>query len=106
LTLFANTARVKILSMTLIRITGSQLHAARILVGLSREEIAKRAGLCRHSLMKWEGSSHAVPGAMYSHLLRVIDVLEAEGARFTGDNGVARPAPIAGTVLRSEGAAA
>jgi hypothetical protein len=26
--------------MSLIRITGSQLHAARVLVGLSREEVA------------------------------------------------------------------
>jgi hypothetical protein len=35
--------------MMLIRITGSQLHAARVLVGLSREEVAERAGRCRHS---------------------------------------------------------
>ena len=54
--------------MMLIRITGSQLHAARVLVGLSREEVAERAGLCRHSIRKWETSSHAIPGAMYTHL--------------------------------------
>jgi hypothetical protein len=30
--------------MTLIRITGSQLHSVRVLVGLSREEVAERAG--------------------------------------------------------------
>jgi transcriptional regulator with XRE-family HTH domain len=47
--------------MMLIRITGSQLHAARVLVGLSREEVAERAGLCRHSIRKWETSSHAAP---------------------------------------------
>jgi hypothetical protein len=35
--------------MTLIRVTGSQFHAARVLVGLSREDLAERAGLCRHS---------------------------------------------------------
>jgi len=35
--------------MPLIRITGSQLHAARVLVGLSRDTAAERAGLCRHS---------------------------------------------------------
>ena len=51
--------------MSLIRITGSQLHAARVLVGLSREDLAGRAGLCRHSIRKWETSSHAIPGAMY-----------------------------------------
>jgi transcriptional regulator with XRE-family HTH domain len=62
--------------MTLISITGSQLHAARVLVGLSREEVAKRAGLCRHSIRKWETSSHAIPGAM--SLCRVVDVLERQ----------------------------
>jgi hypothetical protein len=30
--------------MSLIRVTGSQLHAARVLVGLSREDLAERAG--------------------------------------------------------------
>jgi transcriptional regulator with XRE-family HTH domain len=71
--------------MTLIRVTGSQLHAARVLVGLSREDLAERAGLCRHSIRKWETSSDAVPAATYSHLWRAVDVLESEGARFSGD---------------------
>src|SRR6516162_1964068 len=66
--------------MTMIRLSGSQLHAARVLVGLSREEVAERAGLCRHSIRKWETSSHAIPGAMYLHLCRVVDILEGEGA--------------------------
>jgi hypothetical protein len=72
----------------------------------SREEVAERSGLCRHSIRKWETSSDAILGAMYTHLCRVIDVLESQGARFTVDNGVSRPAPVAGTVLYSEGAAA
>ena len=71
--------------MTSIRITGSQLHAARVLVGLSRETLAERAGLCRHTILKWETSSNAVPAATYSHLCRAVDVLENEGARFSGD---------------------
>jgi transcriptional regulator with XRE-family HTH domain len=92
--------------MTLIRITGSQLHAARVLVGLSREEVAERAGLCRHSIRSWENSSYAIPAATYSHLCRVLDVLESEGVRFS-DGGVhlQRPAPIAGTIVHSEAAA-
>jgi transcriptional regulator with XRE-family HTH domain len=48
--------------MTLIRLTGSQLHAARVMAGLSREEVAGRAGLCRHSIRKWELDAHS--GAM------------------------------------------
>ena len=71
--------------MTTIRLSGSQLHAARVLVGLSREDLAKRAGLCRHSIRKWETSSHAIPSAMYPHLCRAVDILEGEGARFSGD---------------------
>jgi hypothetical protein len=71
--------------MSLIRVTGSQLHAARVLVGLSRDALAERARLCRHTVHKWETSSHAIPGAMYGHLCRVVDILEGEGARFSGD---------------------
>ena len=56
-----------------------------MLVGLSREEVAERAGLCRHGIRKWEISSHAMPGAMYLHLIRVVDMLEGPGARFSGD---------------------
>jgi len=77
--------------MSLIRVIGSQLLAARVLVGLSREEVA---GLCRHSIRKWETSSHAMPGAMYSHLCRAIDVLEGEGARFSGDDAAAPPSNV------------
>jgi len=71
--------------MTMIRLSGSQLHAARVLVGLSREDLAERAGLCRHSIRKWETSSDAVPAATYSHLCRAVGVLEGEGSRFSGD---------------------
>ena len=35
--------------MTLIRVTGLQLHAARVLVGTPHEDLAERAGLRRHS---------------------------------------------------------
>jgi DNA-binding XRE family transcriptional regulator len=56
-----------------------------VLVGLFREEVAERAGLCRHSIRKWETSSDAVPAATCSHLCRAVDVLENEGARFSGD---------------------
>jgi hypothetical protein len=97
-----NRCRAQIFSMTLIRITGSQLHAARVLVGLSRDTVAERAGLCRHSIAKWEGSSDATPGAMYTHLCRVIDILEDAGARFSVDGvHLQRTAPV-GTVLHSE----
>lgn len=101
-----NHRRTQSFLMSLIRITGSQLHAARVLVGLSRDTVAERAGLCRHSIAKWEGSSDATPGAMYPHLIRVIDVLQDAGARFSVDGvHLHRPAPLS-TVLQSEGALA
>jgi transcriptional regulator with XRE-family HTH domain len=99
--------RYRILTMLLVRITGSQLRAGRALADLTIEDVAARARLCRHSIRKWEGSSNAVPDAMVAHLSRAIDVLEAEGIRFT-DSGVhlAAPRAIAGTAIHSEGAAA
>jgi transcriptional regulator with XRE-family HTH domain len=80
-----NQRRAQNFPMTLIRITGSQLHAARVMAGLSRESLADRAGLCCHSIRSWENSSHGIPGATYSHLCRAVDVLENEGTRFSGD---------------------
>jgi transcriptional regulator with XRE-family HTH domain len=93
--------------MLAVRITGSQLRAGRALLGLSIEDVAARARLSRRSLGKWESSSDAVPDAMVDHLSRAIDVLEQEGVGFSA-TGVylQRPAPVAGTVLHSEGATA
>jgi transcriptional regulator with XRE-family HTH domain len=93
--------------MLLVRITGAQIRAGRALAGLTIEDLANRAQLCRHSVRKWEGSSNAVPSAMVDHLSRAVDVLEAEGVRFT-DGGVQlqRPATPTATVLQSEGVAA
>jgi transcriptional regulator with XRE-family HTH domain len=92
--------------MLLVRITGNQLRAGRALAGLTIEDLAGRAQLHRQSVRKWEGSSNATPSAMTDHLCRAIDVLEAEGVRFT-DGGVhlQRPVPTE-TVIHSEGAAA
>jgi DNA-binding XRE family transcriptional regulator len=87
-----NQRRAQNFPMTLIRITGSQLHAARVLVGLSREDLAERAGLCRHSIRKWETSSDAVSAATCSHLCRAVDVLGNEGARFSGEGSAHYPA--------------
>jgi transcriptional regulator with XRE-family HTH domain len=51
------------------------------------EDLAARAHLSRRTLSKWEGSSNAAVDAMVAHLSRALDVLEAEGIRFS-DNGV------------------
>jgi transcriptional regulator with XRE-family HTH domain len=93
--------------MLLVRITGAQLRAGRALAGISIENLAARAQLCRHSIQKWEGSSNAVPDAMVGHLSRAIAVLEDEGVRFSARGVYLQPTsgPVAGTVLHSEAAA-
>jgi transcriptional regulator with XRE-family HTH domain len=68
--------------MTMIRLSGSQLHAARVLVGLSRDALAERAGVCRHSIREWETSNHAIPGAMYGHLCRAAGYSRERGRGF------------------------
>jgi transcriptional regulator with XRE-family HTH domain len=77
--------------MSIVRITGAQLHAARALSGISRETLAERAGVSRYSILKWENSSDAAPDAMYRHLCRAIGVLEDAGVEFTA-HGVERAA--------------
>ena len=92
--------------MSWIRVTGSQIAAARALASLSRQELAQCAGLSYHSIRAWERSSNSIPEATYSHLCRAIQVLEDQGVRFS-DNGVhlQRAVPM-NTVIASEGAVA
>jgi hypothetical protein len=53
----ARLRRAKNPNMTLVRITGGMLRAARSLAGLSQREVADRAAILRPSLTTWEGSS-------------------------------------------------
>jgi transcriptional regulator with XRE-family HTH domain len=89
--------------MSIPKLTGNQLRASRALAGLTRDELANRAGLSRDVLRSWEVSSHSIVPAQYQMLCRAIEALEAEGIRFS-DDGVhlQRTAPIAGTVIASE----
>ena len=92
--------------MLLVRLTGAQIRAGRALAGLTIEDLAARAQLCRHSIRKWETSSNAAPSAMVAHLSRALDVLEAEGIRFS-DDGVhlQRTAIPTSTIVQSEAVA-
>jgi transcriptional regulator with XRE-family HTH domain len=56
--------------MNVVRLTGPQLAAGRVLASLSRQELAERAGLSYHSIRAWERSSNSIPEATYSHLCR------------------------------------
>jgi hypothetical protein len=77
------------------------------LAGLTRDDLANRAGLSRDVLRSWEVSSDSVVPAQYQMLCRAIEALESEGVRFSEDGvRLQRMAPITSTVLHSEGAAA
>jgi transcriptional regulator with XRE-family HTH domain len=88
------------------KLTGNLFRAGRALAGLTRDDLANRAGLSRDVLRSWEISSESLIPAQYQMLCRAIDALEGEGVRFS-ENGVhlQRSAPIS-TVLASEGAVA
>ena len=90
----------------MIRVTGSQLAAGRALASLSRQELARRAGLSYHSIRAWERSSNSIPEATYSHLCRAVEALEATGVRFAIDGVYLQRAAPVSTVIRSEGVAA
>src|SRR5262245_62489153 len=92
--------------MSLPKLTGNLFRAGRALAGLTRDDLANRAGLSRDVLRSWEVSSESIVPAQYQMLCRAIDALEDAGVRFS-DSGVylQRPAPIS-SVIRSEGAAA
>ena len=93
--------------MSLPKLTGNLFRAGRALAGLTRDDLASRAGLSRDVLRTWEVSSDSVVPAQYQMLCRAIEALENEGVRFSEDGvRLERPAPVAGTVLHSEGAAA
>jgi transcriptional regulator with XRE-family HTH domain len=92
--------------MLLVRITGAQIRAGRALAGLTIEDLAARAQLCRHSIRKWETSSNAAPSAMVAHLSRALDVLEAEGIRFSDDGVHLQHTAIpTSTIVQSEAVA-
>ena len=88
------------------KLTGNLFRAGRALAGLTRDDLANRAGLSRDVLRSWEVSSESIVPAQYQMLCRAIDALEDAGVRFS-DNGVHLQCAVpTSTVIHSEGAAA
>jgi transcriptional regulator with XRE-family HTH domain len=75
-------------TMLIVQVTGSQIRDARVLAGLSPQQLADRAGVSRLTIRTYELSSAAIPAARVDKLARVIATLESEGVRFVPD-GVA-----------------
>jgi transcriptional regulator with XRE-family HTH domain len=69
-------------------VTGSQLHAARALAGLSRRELAAKAFVSDDTIGIWERSSDAAVSAKPALLDRTVAALEAAGVCFSPDGGV------------------
>jgi transcriptional regulator with XRE-family HTH domain len=87
--------------MSLPKLTGNLFRAGRALAGLTRDDLANRAGLSRDVLRSWEVSSDSIVPAQYQMLCRAIEALESEGVRFSED-GVSKPS----TILPSDSRAA
>jgi transcriptional regulator with XRE-family HTH domain len=90
------------------KLTGNLFRAGRALAGLTRDDLANRAGLSRDVLRTWEISSESIVPAQYQMLCRAIEALEAEGIRFT-DSGVQllqRSSLMTSTTIESAGAVA
>jgi transcriptional regulator with XRE-family HTH domain len=88
------------------KLTGNLFRAGRALAGLTRDDLANRAGLSRDVLRTWEISSESIVPAQYQMLCRAIDALEAEGVRFAESGVHLQRTATASTVIESAGAAA
>ena len=88
------------------KLTGNLFRAGRALAGLTRDDLASRAGLSRDVLRSWEISSESIVPAQYQMLCRAIEALEAEGVRFAESGVHLQRAVPTSTVIHSEGAAA
>lgn len=65
-------------------VTGRQLAAARVLLGLGQVELAERANVSAATLRRMEASKGMLAG-MKNNVAAVIDAVEAGGVVFVGD---------------------
>jgi transcriptional regulator with XRE-family HTH domain len=91
--------------MSIPKLTGNLFRAGRALAGLTRDDLADRAGLSRDVLRSWEVSSASIIPAQYQMLVRALDALEAEGVVFSQD-GVQLQRPTSTITPSEEGVAA
>jgi DNA-binding XRE family transcriptional regulator len=84
-------ASMKTSPCSLPKLTGYLFRAGRALAGLTRDDLANRAGLSRDVLRTWEVSSDSIVPAQYQMLCRAIEALEDAGVRFS-DGGVSSAA--------------
>jgi transcriptional regulator with XRE-family HTH domain len=65
-------------------ITGTQMRAARALLGLDQRELAQRSGLSLPTIQRMESSDGVVRGNVDS-LMKLVDALAAAGIELIGE---------------------
>ena len=68
-------------------ITGTQMRAARALLGFDQRELAQRCGLSLPTIQRMESSDGVVRGNVDS-LMKLVDALSANGIELIGDGAV------------------
>ena len=68
-------------------ITGTQMRAARALLGFDQRELAQRCGLSLPTIQRMESSTGVVRGNVDS-LMKLVDALAANGIELIGDGAV------------------
>jgi transcriptional regulator with XRE-family HTH domain len=65
-------------------ITGTQMRAARALLGIDQRELAQRAGLSLPTIQRMESSDGVIRGNVDS-LMKLVDALTSDGIELIGD---------------------
>ena len=65
-------------------ITGTQMRAARALLGIDQRELAQRSGLSLPTIQRMEASTGLVRGNVDS-LMKLVDALSAGGIELIGE---------------------
>lgn len=82
-------------------ITGSQMRAARALLGLDQKELAAIAGLSVPTIQRMEASEGTVRGVVDS-LTRVVEAIERAGVELIADGAASSGAGRGVRLKRSE----
>ena len=68
-------------------ITGTQMRAARALLGLDQRELAQKSGLSLPTIQRMESSGGVVRGNVDS-LMKLVDALATSGIELIGEGAV------------------
>ena len=68
-------------------ITGTQMRAARALLGLDQRQLAQKSGLSLPTIQRMESSDGVVRGNVDS-LMKLVDALAAAGIELIGEGAV------------------